>query len=160
MASRLNLERAAKDAASHQTINVTTTPRREKMKLLYAAGILLAVGCVPIHAQDLHSIAPPAILQMDNLPNAGELLIRYCMLGDHLCVERSTSCHGQCCDQSEADSLGYNCSGNVFGVIPPGSHYAGWRCQMYAAPVSAVQLSGKAGPVPEYIKQCKNNSWR
>jgi len=105
---------------------------------------------------NLHSIAPPAILQMDSLPNAGELLLRFCMLGNHLCTEHSTSCHGQCCEQGIADAEGYGCSGNVFGLIPPMSHYAGWRCKMYGAPIGAVTLAGDAGPEPAYIKQCKN----
>lgn len=106
---------------------------------------------------DPHSIAPNEILQMDTLPNAGELFVDYCLIGHHACVSLSTSCHGQCCDQSEADEIGYGCSGDVYGSIPPTHHYAGWSCKMYGSPVGNVTLGGEAGPVPEYIKQCTNH---
>lgn len=124
-------------------------------KILLVAAILFGTN---VHAQTLdpHSIAPPEILKMDSLPNAGELLLRYCLIGNHLCVERSTSCHGQCCEQVTADAEGYGCSGDVYGSIPPGYRYAGWRCQMYEEPVGDMKVEGNAGPVPSYIKQCTN----
>jgi hypothetical protein len=126
------------------------------MKCSYLIAVAVVGMTVAAQAQDLHSIAPPAILQMDSLPNAGELRVRYCLVGNHICTEHSTSCHGQCCSQYAADSIGYGCSGNVYGLISPLSHYAGWRCQMYAKPASDVPLGGDAGPVPENIKQCTN----
>jgi hypothetical protein len=124
------------------------------MKLWLVAAVLIGISSA--QAQDLHSIAPPAILQMDSLPNAGELYLRFCLVGNHICTEHGTSCHGQCCDQSMADSEGYGCSGDVFGVRIPGSHYAGWRCHMYSEPVGAVPVEGPAGPTPEHIKECHN----
>jgi len=125
-------------------------------RLLCAIIATTIIGISAAYAQDPHSIAPPEILGMDRLPNAGQLLLRFCAIGSHLCVERSTSCHGQCCDQSMADSEGYGCSGNVYGLIPPGFHYAGWRCEMYAKPVSSIPVEGAAGPEPSNIKQCTN----
>jgi hypothetical protein len=126
------------------------------MKNLLVVAVLLAVMDLNAKAQDPHSIAPSEILSMDSMPNAGELFVRYCMIGNHLCTVHSTSCHGQCCNQFEADDIGYGCSGDVFGLIPPGSHYAGWICKMYSTPVSATPLEGSAGPEPSNIKQCTN----
>lgn len=118
---------------------------------------LIITTSASAQTRDPHSIAPPQILQMDSLPNAGALMLKFCAIGSHLCVERSTSCHGQCCSQVVADEEGYGCSGDVFGVIPPGYHYAGWRCQMYeAATSSSIPVEGPAGPEPSYIKQCTN----
>lgn len=103
---------------------------------------------------DPHSIAPPAILQMDAQPNAGQLFVRYCLLG--ACVDRSTSCHGDCCWQGEADAIGYGCSGDVYGIIPPGFHYAGWSCKPYGTPTYDMPLKGEAGPKPKHPEQCNN----
>ena len=124
--------------------------------------LLLTVAIIgaahPAAAQDLHSMAPPEILKLDSIPNAGRLLLRYCLAGDHVCVERSTSCHGQCCDQHEADDIGYACYGNVYGGVPPLYHYAGWRCSMYSTPTSDFPLEGLAGERPNYPNnQCKNS---
>lgn len=111
----------------------------------------------PTQAQtDPHSVAPDPILRMDTLPNAGQLLLRFCDAGDHHCVERETSYHGQCCDQVIADAEGYGCSGDVYGGKPPGFHYSGWRCKMLVAPTTTLAQEGNAGPEPSYIKQCKN----
>lgn len=122
---------------------------------LLIAGVL--IGTSPALGKDPHSIAPSEILSMDALPNAGELKLYFCAVGSHLCIERSTSCHGQCCNARVADSEGYGCSGNVYGIIPPGFHYAGWRCQMYGTPTSSsIKMEGDAGPEPSYIKQCTN----
>jgi hypothetical protein len=121
--------------------------------------IAILAAATNAQAQDPHSIAPPEILNMDSLPNAGELFIRYCVsgfFGGQSCVERSTSCHGQCCSQGEADDIGYGCSGDVYGDIPSGAHYAGWTCKMYSTPVSTFPLEGKPGPEPSYIKECRN----
>lgn len=74
---------------------------------------------------------PPIIAQMDTLPGAGELKIDYCLVGHHGCVTVETSCHGSCCSQFEADEIGYGCSGDIYGVVPPLYHYAGWSCRTY-----------------------------
>lgn len=126
------------------------------MKFLSLSVLFLLAASSASFGNDLHSVAPPEILRMDNLPNAGELLLKFCALGSHFCVERSTSCHGQCCDQGMADAEGYGCSGDVYGIVPPGFHYAGWRCQMYGAPTIDIPLSGDAGPTPEHPEQCTN----
>jgi hypothetical protein len=118
--------------------------------------ILLSTVSASAQIPDPHSVAPPEILQMDRLPNAGALLLRFCSIGNVDCVERSTSCHGQCCNQAVADAEGYGCSGDVYGGIPPGFHYSGWRCEMYSQPTRSMPLSGNAGPELSYIQQCTN----
>lgn len=75
--------------------------------------------------------APPQILAMDDLPNAGQLYLNYCVAGDHRCVGIKAICYGQCCDQATADQMGYGCSGNIEGHVPHGYHYAGWSCRTF-----------------------------
>ena len=75
--------------------------------------------------------APPEIEAMNNLPNAGQLYIDYCAIGHHGCVTVEAICYGQCCKQGEADSMGYGCSGDIRGIVPPGLHYAGWSCKTF-----------------------------
>ncbi len=124
--------------------------------LIFAGAAFTALGAFAQSSPDLHSIAPPEILQMDTLPNAGELIVNYCLIGSHICSEYTTSCHGQCCSQEEADSIGYGCSGDVYGSIPAGYHYAGWRCELYGTPTQSFPVTGPAGPEPANIKQCTN----
>ncbi len=119
-----------------------------------------AIGlCLSMQADaggvDIHGVAPPAILQMDSLPNAGNLMLEFCLIGKHVCVERSTSCHGQCCNQSEADAIGYGCSGTVDGLVPPLFRYRGWHCQPYGTPTYNMPLSGDAGLLPGH-EMCGN----
>lgn len=125
---------------------------REQNVRRVMAGLLAGMTITGVMAQpDPHSIAPPMILQMDSLPNAGQIFIQYCLLW--VCVERSTSCHGQCCFQEEADALGYGCSGDVYGHIPAWSHYAGWRC----GPSGEWK---SAGPITTNIKQCQKPRYK
>lgn len=75
--------------------------------------------------------APPEIEHLNQLPNAGQLYLDYCAVGHHICVTVKAICYGQCCDQSQADDMGYGCSGDIDGIVPPGFHYAGWSCQIF-----------------------------
>ena len=125
------------------------------MRLLIVCAVVAAASSA-YAAEDLRGSAPADILELDTLPGAGELFLDYCLVGRHVCVTVSTSCHGQCCQQPEADDIGYGCSGDVYGVIPPIFHYAGWTCKPYSPVEAGVKQSGEAGPVPGYIKQCTN----
>jgi len=71
--------------------------------------------------------APPQILQMNNLPNAGVLFLEYCS-NMPACVYRQAIAFGQVCSQEVADDMGYACSGDIKGTVPKGFHYAGWKC--------------------------------
>lgn len=106
------------------------------MKQVMFAAILFIVS--PLLGQ-----VPPQVLAMNDLPNAGQLYLNYCLAGDKPCVTVRAICYGQCCAQYEADDMGYGCSGDVDGYIPPRYRYTGWSCRMFD---SGRKLTGKADP--------------
>ena len=97
--------------------------------------------------------APPEVVNMNTLPNAGQLFIQYCLVGRSICVTRKAICYGQCCDQYEADSIGYACSGDIEGVVPWGFKYASWTCQPFnpsdKPPGGAKGKAGRKDPCPK-----------
>ena len=105
---------------------------------LYAL-LLLAVMTAASSAQ-----APPQILDMQNLPNAGQLYLDYCGIGNPKpCVRVKAICYGQCCSQYDADDMGYGCSGDVERRVPRGYRYTGWSCTIFD---SGKKITGKADP--------------
>jgi hypothetical protein len=97
--------------------------------------------------------APPQIQQLNDLPNAGALFIRYCSPAGKACVTRRAICYGQCCDPFEADDMGYVCYGDIEGSVPRGYKYVGWFCQMYnpsdKPAYGAKGDAGKKDPCPD-----------
>ena len=73
---------------------------------------------------------PPAAF-LATLPGHGlgkPLLIGYCAVGSHLCLERTALAWGDVCGSPPADSIGDGESGDVVGGRPWPLRYAGWRC--------------------------------
>lgn len=91
-----------------------------------AAILLLASLIYGANAQ-----VPREVQAMNDLPNAGQLYLDYCFLGKSPCVTVKAICYGQCCSKSTADEMGYGCSGDVDGYIPPMFRYAKWSCEQF-----------------------------
>jgi hypothetical protein len=79
-----------------------------------------------------YSQAPAPIEAMNDLPNAAQLMLVYCSQDGKTCVTRRAICYGQCGDQYTADDMGYGCSGDIEGTVPPRFHYARWFAVDYA----------------------------
>lgn len=105
-----------------------------KVKIIYAT----ALAALLTHAA---FAAPPQIEAMNNLYHAAKLYIDYCLVGHHGCITVEAICYGQCGNQVTADSMGYGCSGDIRGYIPPGFHYAGWSAKYYE---TGATISGDA----------------
>ncbi len=84
--------------------------------------------------------APPQVEAMNDLPNAAELHLVYC-LKDKVCVQRRAICYGQCGDQENGDEMGYGCSGNIVGTVPSGYKYTSWFAIDYE---TGKRVSGRA----------------
>ena len=96
--------------------------------------------------------APPEIADMNSLPNAAALSIVYCSHDGKACVTRRAICYGLCGDQSIADSMGYGCSGDLDGSVPPGFHYARW----FAVAYDTKRLVGGYATKGYDTKNCHN----
>ena len=99
--------------------------------------------------------APPEIEALNSLPNAAQLYLDYCLIGHHACVTVKAICYGQCGSQGTADAMGYGCSGDIEGFVPPGFHYAGWSAESY----DGQRVShGQATPGYDHA-ECHNPRW-
>ena len=95
-------------------------------------------------AVSMEAQVPDEILKMNDLPNAGSLYLKYCVVHGP-CIYRHAIAFGQVCDQGTADSMGYACTGDIEGRVPSGYRYAGWKCQIFE---SSKLLTGKSGDDP------------
>lgn len=111
---------------------------------------LLAIAVVVLSGSAFGQ-APQPIQDMNNLPNAAELHLIYCAIGNKVCVDLLAICYGQCGNQSEADDMGYGCSGDLRGYVPYGFHYAKWYAVDYA---TRRRVSGLA---TQGSKDCTNH---
>ena len=89
------------------------------------------------------------IQQYQDLPNAGTLFLKFCIIGSSLfCTERRAVAYGQVCDPWLAHDMGTGTSGDVQGGLPPWPmHYAGWRCET-TAKVSDLPRGTSGPPEP------------
>jgi hypothetical protein len=71
---------------------------------------------------------PPEVLAFHQSMGGGDLLLSFCLIGEHICVERRAVAFGQVCDSSLAKSIGSGESGDYVGIVPFGFSYAGFRC--------------------------------
>lgn len=73
-------------------------------------------------------LGPPAAF-VESMPEDGPLWLDFCLIGDHICVERKALVWGQVCDSKVAKITSEN--GETYEGLPvlPGFHYAGWHCR-------------------------------
>lgn len=107
------------------------------MKNILAAFALVIAQISPSYAQDRPYSPPAAFMQQyQGMPNTGVLHLRYCLIGNHVCMGIVADAWGQVCDAGMARSMGHShefgwrgdIEGDIEGTVPPGYHYAGWWC--------------------------------
>lgn len=112
--------------------------------LAMSAALLLNIGMV--------GQVPTHFIDMNNLPNAAQLYLVYCLHTNKPCVTVKSLCWGQCGNQQSADEMGYGCFGDVEGTIPHGYHYAKW----YAVDFQSGRKVGGSADKGFDTRECHN----
>jgi hypothetical protein len=62
--------------------------------------------------------------------NSATLYLRFCLIEQHICIERKADTFGQVCDPNLANLIGTGKESGYEGSVLPFFHYAGWRCEL------------------------------